>query len=233
VALTFDDGPEISLTPRLLDILAREMVHATFFVVGKRLAYSPGLVRRAFLEGHEIGNHTFDHRRLTDLPDGEVVAEIEMTDEAIMVETGHRPDRIRPPWGAIDTRVEAALRKAGLWRHVALWSLDALDWLDDDARITTLLVSTASPGSIVLMHDIHASTIDAVPAIIRNLRTRGFRFSTISGLQACSRGKPPDLAAPTTLAGALPTEIPTPKGLARALEELRLMKDYIAHRVGS
>ena len=121
MALSFDDGPETTLTPRLLDILARD--------VGKRLAYSPGLVKHAFLEGHEIGNHTYDHRRLTGLPDDEVVAEIELTDEAIMAETGHRPDRIRPPWGQIDTRVETALRKAGLWRRIALWNLDSLDWL--------------------------------------------------------------------------------------------------------
>ncbi|GLS21451.1 hypothetical protein GCM10007874_44680 [Labrys miyagiensis] len=231
VALSFDDGPDTTLTPRLLDILAREGVHATFFVVGKRLAYSPGLVRRAFLEGHEIGNHTYDHRRLTDLPDDEVVAEIELTDEAIIAETGHRPDRIRPPWGQIDARVETALRKAGLWRKITPWNLDSLDWLDDDASITELLTSAAPPGSVILMHDVHASTIEAVPSIIRNLKARGFHFSTISGLETCRGGKPQGLTVATTLAGRIPTD--ASKSLAQALREFKPFEDYIIHRFGS
>jgi peptidoglycan/xylan/chitin deacetylase (PgdA/CDA1 family) len=233
VALSFDDGPDMTLTPRLLDILAREKVHATFFVVGKRLAYSPGLVRRAFVEGHEIGNHTFDHRRLTDLPDGEAVAEIEMTDEAVMAETGHRPDLIRPPWGLIDSRVEAALRTAGLWRRIALWNFDSLDWLDDETHMTMLLTSGAPPGSVVLMHDIHASTIEAVPGIIHNLKIRGFHFSTISGLEACGNGTAPSLAAAPPLAAPASAGSPVGRSLAHALDELKPLEEYLAHRFGS
>ena len=236
VALSFDDGPEMTFTPRLLDILAREKVKATFFVVGKRLAYSPGLVKRAFDEGHEIGNHTFDHRRLTDLPDSEAVAEIEMTDEAVMAETGRRPDLIRPPWGLIDTRVEAALRKAGLWRKIALWDLDSLDWLDDDARMTTLLASGVPAGSVVMMHDIHASTIEAVPGIIRNLKTRGFHFSTISGLEACRAGAPAAVAAVPAVpapAGPVLTEGAARDGFARTLDGLKPLEEFFAHRFGS
>ncbi|WP_082979570.1 polysaccharide deacetylase family protein [Labrys sp. WJW] len=92
-------------------------MHATFFVVGKRLAYSPGLVRRAFQEGHEIGNHTFDHRPLTSLTDGEIVAEIELTDEAVMAEIGRRPDVIRAPWGLADTRVAGVVTLTAAWRQ--------------------------------------------------------------------------------------------------------------------
>jgi hypothetical protein len=81
------------------------------------------------------------------------------------------------------------------------------------------------------MHDIHASTIEAVPSIVRNLKARGFHFSTISGLEACRRGKSPSLTVATTLAGREPTG--ASKGLAQALRELRPLEDYIAHRFGS
>lgn len=234
-ALSFDDGPEMTLTPRLLDILAAEKVPATFFVVGQRLGYSPGLVKRAFAEGHEIGNHTWDHRRLTDLPDDEAVAEIARTDAAIMAETGERPALIRPPWGVIDTRVEAALRKAGLWRTIALWDLDTLDWLDDDSKVTTLLASGVPPGSVIMLHDIHASTIAAVPAIIRNLKARGFRFATVSGLAACRGGLPEGEASavPPRPAGPALTEGPARNGFAHALEGFKPLQNFLQHGFGS
>jgi peptidoglycan-N-acetylglucosamine deacetylase len=233
VALSFDDGPDATLTPRLLDILGQQQVHATFFVVGSRIAYSPGLVRRAFLAGHEIGNHTFDHRRLTGLADGEIVAEIELSDEAIMSETGERPKVLRPPWGAMDARVEAALRKAGLWRQIDLWTADSLDWLDDDFFITSIIGSSVAPGSVVLMHDIHSSTIAAVPVIIANLKARGFHFSTISGLDACARGAPPAIAVALSPKNKLATDERSVRRFAQALNELRKLEGFLAHKWAS
>ncbi|PRH89601.1 hypothetical protein C5L14_03310 [Labrys okinawensis] len=233
VALTFDDGPDMTLTPLLLDILAREKVHATFFVVGKRLAYSPGLVRREFLEGHEIGNHTFDHRALTELTDGEAIAEVELTDEAVMAETGHRPDFFRPPWGRIDARIEAALRGAGLWRRMALWNFDSFDWLDDEAPLTRLIGAGAPAGAVILMHDIHASTIEAVPDVIHTLKMRGFRFATVGQLQACRHGTEPGIVSTAPLASPAPSPARSHGSFAHALDAIASVKEYIAHRLGS
>lgn len=234
VALTFDDGPETTLTPRLLDILAGEHVHATFFVVGKRLAYSPGLVRRAFQEGHEIGNHTFDHRALTSLTDDEIVAEIELTDEAVMAETGQRPDVIRPPWGFVDARVERVLRKAGLWRRLAFWNFDSFDWLDDERYITSLIASGAPPGAVILMHDIHASTVAAVPTIIRTLKRRGFRFSTLANLSSCTHGLPTDLTAKTRASRSLAVSDPSVSfDIVRPWDSIHQLELYLTHRFGS
>lgn len=233
VALTFDDGPDMTLTPLLLDILAREKVHATFFVVGKRLAYSPGLVRREFLEGHEIGNHTFDHRALTELTDGEAIAEVELTDEAVMAETGQRPDVFRPPWGKIDARIKAALRGAGLWRRMALWDFDSFDWLDDTAPLTRLIGAGAPAGAVILMHDIHASTIEAVPDIIHTLKMRGFRFATVGQLQACRHGTEPGAVSTAPHALPAPSRDAPYGSLAHALDAIAPLKEYIAHRLGS
>ncbi|MDZ5454909.1 polysaccharide deacetylase family protein [Labrys sp. ZIDIC5] len=234
VALTFDDGPETTLTPRLLDILAREHVHATFFVVGKQLAYSPGLVKRAFQEGHEIGNHTFDHRPLTSLSDGEIVAEIELTDEAVMAETGRRPAVIRPPWGLSDARVERVLRKAGLWRRMAFWNFDSFDWLDDERYITSLIVSGAPPGAVVLMHDIHASTVAAVPTIIRTLKLRGFRFATLANLSSCLHEIPTDLARKNRASRSFAVSDPSvPFDIVHPLKSIHQLGFYLTHRFGS
>ncbi|MEW9309951.1 polysaccharide deacetylase family protein [Labrys neptuniae] len=234
VALTFDDGPETTLTPRLLDILAGEHVHATFFVVGKRLTYSPGLVRRAFQGEHEIGNHTFDHRALTSLTDDEIVAEIELTDEAVMTETGQRPDVIRPPWGLVDARVERVLRRAGLWRRQAFWNFDSFDWLDDERYITSLIVSGAPPGAVILMHDIHASTVAAIPTIIRTLKLRGFRFATLANLSSCTHGLPTDLASQTGSSRSFGASDPSvPFDILHPLGSIHQLEFYLTHHFGS
>lgn len=233
VALTFDDGPDATLTPLLLDILAREKVHATFFVVGKRLAYSPGLVRRAFLEGHEIGNHTFDHRALTELTDGEAIAEVEMTDEAVIAETGHVPDVLRPPWGKIDARIETALRGAGLWRRIVFWNFDSFDWLDDEAPLTKLIGAGAPAGAVILMHDIHASTIEAVPDIIHTLKMRGFRFATVGQLQACRNGMDPGAVSAAPPAGSTPSHGWSSGSFAHIMDGITPLREYFAHRLGS
>jgi peptidoglycan/xylan/chitin deacetylase (PgdA/CDA1 family) len=185
IALTFDDGPDATLTPLLLDILEREHVVATFFVVGQRAAAAPDILRREHAGGNEIGNHTWDHHTLPDLPDGQIVEEIARTDEVIEAQTGVRPAFIRAPYGLITPTVEQALRRQGLMRPLASWDIDTFDWLHGNPAWTEFRASNAAPGAIVLMHDIHAPTIDAVPTIITALKARGLRFTTLSGLAGC------------------------------------------------
>lgn len=175
VALTFDDGPHPELTPLLLDMLAQEGVPASFFVIGSCAARSPDIVRRAFGNGHEIGNHSWSHPFLTRIPALRAADEIARTDALLLGLTGERPNTIRPPYGATNAEVE----DLALPRPMLLWDVDTNDWRVRDTPAIER-AATASGGGIVLMHDIHPTTVAAVPAIIRNFKSRGFRFVTVS-----------------------------------------------------
>jgi peptidoglycan/xylan/chitin deacetylase (PgdA/CDA1 family) len=179
VALTFDDGPHPELTPRLLDMLEQENVHATFFVIGSCAARCPDIVRHAFEAGHEIGNHTWSHPVLTRVSATQAAEEISRTDVLLRSITGEIPNTLRPPYGAMNEKV----KEVALPRPLLLWDVDTLDW----RRRNTPAVeraATTSDGGIVLMHDIHPTTVEAVPAIIRDFKSRGYRFVTISAYVA-------------------------------------------------
>jgi len=175
VALTFDDGPHPELTPRLLDILERERVPATFFVIGSCAAQCPDIVRRAFDSGHEIGNHTWSHPVLTRISLEQAADEISRTDALLNDLTGDIPNTLRPPYGAMNDR----LSELALPRPLMLWDVDTLDWKTRNTPAVER-AATVSDGGIVLLHDIHPTTVEAVPAIIRNFKSRGYRFVTIS-----------------------------------------------------
>lgn len=177
VALTFDDGPGTD-TERLLQTLAEKHVTATFFLVGTNVEKRPDVVRATAAGGHLLANHTWDHPQLTTLDDDAVRAELERTQEAITTATGETPTFLRPPYGDVDDRVRSIATRTGL--QVMLWNLDTLDWKTKDAAETRRrAVEGARPGSVVLMHDIHASTVDAVPGIIDDLRAQGYVLVTV------------------------------------------------------
>ncbi|WP_353112750.1 polysaccharide deacetylase family protein [Microbacterium sp.] len=180
VALTFDDGPGKGTTPRLLDILKREKVHATFFVLGAQVQAHPQLVAREVKEGHEVGSHSWSHPQLTSLTPTAVREEVEKAGAAILNATGVKPVLFRPPYGARNAMVDGILKDAGYAE--ALWSVDTLDWKTRDAAKTVEAAAKAKPGAIVLMHDIHATTVDAVPGVIAALRAKGYVFVTVSEL---------------------------------------------------
>lgn len=187
VALTFDDGPDPALTPRLLDILAQEGVKATFYVVGRRVAEHPGIVQRAFREGHEIGNHSWSHPVLTQLSNAQVQAEFAKTDAAIEAATGTKPATVRAPYGSQSNRIAQIAA-----RPMVLWDTDTLDWLYRNSARVTRVADATGAGTIVLMHDVHPTTITAAPALIRGLKERGFRFVTVSDFLSgkCERATP-------------------------------------------
>lgn len=186
VALTFDDGPHGSLTPRLLDILAQFNAKATFFVVGPRVAENPGIVRRMVAEGHEVGNHTWSHPQLTRLESSQgraaVQREIQRTTDAIVSACGQRPVVFRPPYGAFN-QSQRAWCASELGMPTILWDVDPEDWRRPGAGVVTnRLVSGASPGSILLVHDIHEASVNAIPETLRRLQAQGYRFVTVSQL---------------------------------------------------
>lgn len=189
VALTFDDGPDPVLTPRLLDILAEARVKATFYVIGRKAAQYPEIVQRAFREGHEIGNHSWSHAVLTQLSNNQVLAEVRKTDAAIQAATGTPPATIRAPYGSQSARIAQIVAP----RPLVLWDTDTLDWLHRSSARVTRVADSTGPGTIVLMHDIHATTIAAAPALIQGLKERGVRLVTISsflGGQCGGRAQP-------------------------------------------
>ncbi len=179
VALTFDDGPHPELTPILLDTLDREGVCATFYVIGSCAARSPDVVRRAFGSGHEIGNHSWTHPWLTHLSAPRAEEEISRTDELLVSLNGELPNTVRPPYGAMNASVKAM----ALPRPMMLWDVDTNDWRMRNAPAVER-VAGRSAGGIVLMHDIHPTTVEAVPAIIGDFKSRGFRFVTVSAYVA-------------------------------------------------
>ncbi|WP_336204334.1 polysaccharide deacetylase family protein [Nonomuraea sp. LPB2021202275-12-8] len=197
VALTFDDGPGPYTGP-LLRRLAAHRARATFFVVGRNAAANPGLLRRAVAAGHEIGSHTWSHRDLTTLPAAEVRAELARTDRAVKAATGLVPKLVRPPYGALNTAVRLQTS-----RPMVLWSADTLDWkYRDSARVARRAINGARPGGILLFHDIHPTTVQAIPAVLKTLSARGYRFVTVSRLFG---GRTPRLAYSATVPGTAKT----------------------------
>jgi peptidoglycan-N-acetylglucosamine deacetylase len=182
LAITFDDGPHPTHTPRLLDMLKERGIKATFYVLGQRVVEHPEIVRRMVDEGHEIGNHTWNHPALTKISASRIASEINRTTEAIENAVGVRPTTFRPPYGATNQSINKRLNdEFGL--TVAMWSVDPQDWKYRNApRVSNHIATHGKPGAIILAHDIHASTIDAMPAALDALIGQGYKFATVSEL---------------------------------------------------
>ena len=184
LAMTFDDGPSAEYTPRLLDMLKARHIKATFFLVGKNVQAHPELVRRILAEGHEIGNHTWDHPQLSKLSDARATDEIEKTQDAIRAACGVTPTLLRPPYGALN-KPEHIWIPQQLKLNVIYWTVDTEDWKHPGAAaITQRVLAGARPGAIILQHDIHGQTIDAMPAALDGLIAKGYHLVRVSQLIA-------------------------------------------------
>ncbi|MDT0327331.1 polysaccharide deacetylase family protein [Nocardiopsis lambiniae] len=180
VALTYDDGPG-GRTPELLDMLAEHDAKATFFVTGLPVMENPRTVRRAYAEGHEIANHTLSHPDLAGLGADGVRSNLNTVQALVYRETGYTMDLMRPPYGSTNGNVASVTGDMGLAQ--IMWSIDTNDWKDRDASVVAgRAISGASDGAIILMHDIHDTTIDASREIIRELDARGYTMVTVSQL---------------------------------------------------
>lgn len=196
IAITFDDGPKPGQTDRLLDILKERGIKATFFVIGKNVAAYPDLIRRMVEEGHEVGNHTWNHPSLTKVGAAGVANEIKQTDAAIVAAGAPQPVIMRPPYGATNAALNKRLSEE-FGQKVILWSVDPLDWkIRKASHVTQEILENTKPGGIVLAHDIHASTVDAMPATLDGLLAKGFKFVTVSELIAMDRPVTPAPTAP-------------------------------------
>ncbi|MCH1625923.1 polysaccharide deacetylase family protein [Ferdinandcohnia quinoae] len=185
VALTFDDGPHPKNTQLILDILKKHQANATFFVLGNRVNLYPDTLKKIYEEGHEIGNHSWTHTNFTSIGLDGIRQEVTHTNTAIQEILGYKPQLVRPPYGAVDETVQGAAKLP-----LILWSVDSLDWkLRSSSAIVQEVLSNVSNGSIVLMHDIHSATPEAVDAIISNMKKKGYHFVTVSQLLKLEDGQ--------------------------------------------
>lgn len=207
IALTFDDGPHKTLTPKLLDLLAAHHMKATFFVVGQNAADHPDILKRAVREGHEIANHSWSHPNLGKMSDEAARREVQKTDDAILAAIGKRPTLMRPPYGSITARQKRWMHDDFGYR-IIIWDVDPLDWKrPGPSVVTSRILKETHAGSIVLAHDIHPPTLEAMPATFDQLDRKGFKSVTVSELLAMATPEPPKPKA-TPRAVAIPAASP-------------------------
>ena len=178
VALTFDDGPDGNTTPQALDILAKYKIKATFFVQGKNIAGNESILKRMQSEGHEVGNHSWNHPILTKLSLEDAKKQLTDTEDAITKVLGKSSKLMRPPYGAISDDIRNSLDL-----RFIMWDVDSLDWKSkNEAAILTEIQHQTSDGAIILMHDIHQPSVNSLPKVIEYLQEQGYSFVTVSEL---------------------------------------------------
>lgn len=189
VALTFDDGPHPPYTGQILEVLREQQVPATFFILGRNAEKHPELLRRIVAEGHQLGNHTYNHVDLLKADRQTIAAEIDRTSEAIRSITGVPPRVVRPPHGFRDAVVMEMMAERGL--KVVEWSVSSRDWTNPGVEvIVSRTVSKVRNGSVVLLHDgdgvaakaSRAQTVEATRRIIKELKAQGYRFVTVEDI---------------------------------------------------
>ncbi|MEE2043594.1 polysaccharide deacetylase family protein, partial [Nocardiopsis tropica] len=187
VALTFDDGPG-EHTDELLDILAEYDARATFYVLGSLVGEFPEPLERMAAEGHELGNHTWKHDDLAGMSGEAVRRDIERTNQAVKEVIGSDPPTIRPPYGSLNGTVREAVDQP-----LILWDVDTLDWQSrDTGAISEHALEHSVPGSVVLFHDIHETSVRAIPDVLSGLHREGYHFVTVTdifGADALTAGK--------------------------------------------
>ena len=180
VALTFDDGPHPSVGNRIMDCLAQYGGKATFFVVGDRVAPRAAEMRRMVAEGHEVANHTMNHKYLQKLGAAEIQEQVNKCNDAIEAACGVRPTNMRLPGGNYNLSVLANTNMP-----MIQWSIDTLDWKTRNAQSTVAAVlGKAKDGDIVLMHELYGQTGDAALQIIPALTEQGYQLVTVSEMAA-------------------------------------------------
>lgn len=178
VALTFDDGPSRKYTPELLDGLRERGIHATFFLMGKNIEGNEALVKKIQEDGHLIGNHTYNHTQLDKISVSRAREEIEKTSNEIFEITGEYPVYVRPPFGAWPKDLELSVIMFPVF-----WDIDTLDWKSKNVSSVLNIVETqVHDGSIILMHDGYATSVEAALKVVDMLKKQGYEFVTVDRL---------------------------------------------------
>ncbi|WP_193323616.1 polysaccharide deacetylase family protein [Bacillus paralicheniformis] len=178
VALTFDDGPHPKNTLKIIDLLDKYDAKATFFMLGNRVNFYPEIAKKVADAGHELGNHTWNHKDLSTLSKEEGIQEVEQTNEIIKSTTGRESTAFRPPYGAVNEKVQNSISTPSVF-----WTIDTLDWQSHNPNeILKIVKENIKDGSIILMHDIHETSAQAVEPILKYLKTEGYECVTVSEL---------------------------------------------------
>ncbi|MGM9532131.1 polysaccharide deacetylase family protein [Intestinibacter sp.] len=184
IAITFDDGPHPKETDKILDILEKYNAKATFFVVGKHVKWYTDAVVRASKDGHEIGNHTYNHPDISNLSQEQIKQEIKLCEDIIIEKTGQKPKLFRPPFGNYNEQSLSKLSE-DLGYTVVLWSgVDVKDWKNPPSdQIADKVINNVKSGDIILLHDYGTnSTVEALDKILASLTEKGYKFVTVSEL---------------------------------------------------
>lgn len=186
VALTFDDGPSRENTSKILDVLKAHGAHATFFVLGNRARVDGDILRMELEAGCEIGSHSWDHPQLNKIQWSKVNSQVRRTDQIVKKLTdGYKISLLRPPYGAISNTMRKKLKKP-----MILWSLDTLDWKTRNAKkVFRKVKKEVKDGDIILMHDIHEETAEAIKEVVPWLQQQGYDILTVSELAARNEKK--------------------------------------------
>jgi peptidoglycan-N-acetylglucosamine deacetylase len=195
VFLTFDDGPSLTFTPRVLSALNRIHAKATFFVVGRRLQLPQALslIRRVIAEGHAVGNHTFNHRDLTTCSAEEIEIELSRTAELLSI-VGIRTRLFRPPYGRMNRTVQMVAARLGY--APIKWDNDPCDW--SPSSHPSRWVERAITGvrnrnaRLILCHDIHKKTADNLERLLQRLLVAGYRFATLEEAEGIVDSRSPE-----------------------------------------
>ncbi len=181
IALTFDDGPHATNTIQILKTLKDYDAKATFFMLSKNVEFYPDIAKEVAKSGHEIGNHSITHVNLNAVNNNRMKTEIVESKQQIKEVTGIEPQLFRPPYGEQNQVVINHSEKTN--QSVILWSIDSLDWKSKNVKsIYNTTINQVRPGSIILFHDIHKQTADALPLILDSLTDKGYEFVTVSEL---------------------------------------------------
>ncbi len=177
VALTFDDGPS-KYTSKILDILEKNDAYATFFVIGNKVDFYDEVLTRMVQNGNEIGNHSYSHKWLNRLSEAEFKEEINKTQEEVKKATGFTPKLFRPTYGGYSDRLKSYTDLT-----FVLWDVDSRDWqVKNTNAIINNIVPNVKDGSIIIMHDNHSYSVNALEEVIKKLKDKGFKFVTVSEL---------------------------------------------------
>jgi len=176
VVLTFDDGPHIENTKKIISILGQEKIKAVFFMIGREMEKYPELVRLAVENGHVVAGHGYSHELITK---ENISTELDKTNEIIAKITRVRSSLFRPPRGKVTLKLLHYCRARKT--KIILWSLDSEDYRikDSEELIARMAKRRISPGEIILFHDDYSQTVEALPRIIANIKARGFSFTAV------------------------------------------------------
>jgi len=183
LSLTFDDGPDPYYTPLILDILKKNNIKATFFVVGRNVARYPDIVKRVVEEGHSLGNHTYSHINMSGAGTYTILKELQMTQDAVDSALGYHYELslVRPPWGEYDYYAAHILSQEG--KDIILWQIDSQDWLSPgDYGVLSRVYSRSCNGGIILFHDTYPYAARLLQEIIDNMTGKGYEFLSVEEL---------------------------------------------------